>query len=309
MIDEEKRKQEPQQNSNTITESGAKPLLVSAGGDAIDKPVTANHADDHRQKPQNFVWKRITSWWRRIRNKDAKFWQAVFSGLAVAILIAYTWYTRQQWITLDKSVTDNEKQFRETLCQMKAQTANMKELADSAWLEAKGTRAALVVFSYRIDTEELTLSADNGGPSKAENVTAHIVLTRRTWPDKKLVGASLSFTVPPQLVNQLGFIWGNRLEKKFSLEGISKKDWDAILQGEQFITVELGGSYDNGFREKIEPPKICESLIWLSPLKWKNNQSGGGPLPETCGRTFDTEMAVTMKQRKEMQEQIRKEGK
>lgn len=126
---------------------------------------------------------------------------------------------------------------------------------------------------------------------------------------QKACRSAALFYRPAPLVNQLGFIWGNRLENKFSLEGITKKDWDAIFRGEQFVTVELSGSYDDGFREKIEPPKICESLIWLSRLEWKHNQSGGSPNPISCGRSFDIEMTVAMKARKEAQAEIQKEGK
>lgn len=231
--------------------------------------------------------------------------------IAVSIYAGITGY--QAYLTR-KAIRNSEESFKKTLCQMQAQTAAMKELADASWLEAKGARAAVIVFSCGFNADELIFHASNGGQSIAENVTADILLTRRTWPSKKLVGAPLSFTVPPQPVNQLGFVWGNELEKKFSLQDISKKDWDAIRRGEQFITIELSGSYGNGFKETIKPAKTCQSYIFLSQLAWKNgtaiNSTGGGlPEPHDCGRSFDIEMTAAMNARKEAQAKIKEQGK
>ena len=112
MIGEKKGRQYPQDHASPKSESSPKPLLFTASGAAIYESGTANNAADQRQEPPNYLREKCKFWWKRIRSKDATFWQTILTGLTVAALVGYTWYTRQQWITLNKSVTDAENAFR-----------------------------------------------------------------------------------------------------------------------------------------------------------------------------------------------------
>jgi hypothetical protein len=206
-----------------------------------------------------------------------------------------------------------------TFWQIRKQTPKIAESADAAaraadatMLQLKGTQAAVVApFKITIDTEGVKIQTGNAGHVIAENVTAGLTVTRRTWPAKKLLGSVIRFTLQPQRIDIPGSIPGNDLTKKFPITEFTRADWEAIQRGEQFLTVELVGSYEDGFRDKITWPAQCQSFIFLSQLIWNNghNQGWGSPMPYDCGRTFDIEMTATMKQRKEVEAGIQKERK
>jgi hypothetical protein len=128
-----------------------KPLLFTAGGDAVDEYETANQTECEQHKTKKSLW-------QKVRSKSAPFWQAVFTALAFFALLAYTIYTRQQWITLDRSVADNEKQFKQTLCQMQAQTG-----AQERYARASEDTAASIVDQFRLEERPYVWARVTGG--------------------------------------------------------------------------------------------------------------------------------------------------
>jgi len=176
MIDEDKGRREAQDRTHSKGQAKQRPLLFTASGNAIYERETEGYSDSHQRNSPQFTWKRIKRWFKR---RDSAFWQAAFTGLTVAGLIGYTWYTRQQWITLNKSVTDSATQFEKTLSQMRAQTGIQQNTLNQtivatrtdqrAWLAIMGIGPAVVDPKASVPVQ-VTVMYFNSGRTPARNI-------------------------------------------------------------------------------------------------------------------------------------------
>jgi hypothetical protein len=179
MKDEKDSQEKADRNSNHKEQGITKPLLLTASGDATCD-AKARCDPEHQQHNTD------RSLWEKIRSKDAVFWQAVFTGLAFVALVAYTYYTRKQWKTLDENVTEISEFFR---------------IDERAWIEIEPIKPIPfsprngkfgAVFKYEIYPKNVGKTAARdielrSAPGLTTSITAGNNLQWATWQQDRLL--------------------------------------------------------------------------------------------------------------------------
>jgi len=149
---------------------------------------------------------------------------------------------------------------------MKAQTSAQQDAARSAEDNYKltlqlfqGSRVAFVSFNIRFYPPIVSLEFNNSGIMSSPKVTAVITVSRHMWPSKAVVDRPVRLPFGPEPLQR-------QAERKFSVEGISKSDWDAIGRGEQYFIVQFEGSYENGVGDTVMKAPTCEASIFMSDV-------------------------------------------
>jgi len=242
----------------------------------------------------------------------------VFEVLTFFALCVYSYFSYKQWQSMQgqkvvmqgqlDQMTKAALQTDELINEARKSAEAARLSAETSRLQAKGTEAAIVQFDLGIDESGIKFIAENRGHVIAEDVTATIVITRRTWPGKKLVSGPVKLIIGPGPLPK--FEYPDQLNRRnMPIPGVTKQsDWDAILNGEQFVTAEWAASYGNGFGDTVEIPRKCQSVIMLASVKTKNMTYGGWSGLCACDE-FDAAFTQALKSKKEAEAKLLQEEK
>jgi hypothetical protein len=261
MINEKNSQKAKNRASEHKSKRSCEPILFTARGDAIYECETARDSERKEQQTKKSLW-------QKIRSKDAGFWQAVFTALAFFALIAYTVYTRRQWLTLDRNVTDGERQFKQTLCQMKAQTAAQKEAADAARDSVNVTksslRARIVINPQPVDFPRklVSLSVENTG--KISSGSVEIICHKAIL---QAVNGQFSFAMPIECGWKRYRSPSYAIGSQFSIAlPILKASESEFIAGKQGFIAAGYIIYNDGFPEDgIERIPFCHRTQYSPP--------------------------------------------
>ena len=287
--------------------SRPRPILFTASGEGIFSRAKAKDGQGERPTPTKPLRNRAWGWLKK----------NLVSLLTLGVLVIYTFFTGGQWKTLEKSVSDSEKQFEKTLCEMRAQTKAQQDAAsasvksaETSRLAAEGSEAAVLSFDLTFDPgdRKFLLRIDNSGHSIAHKVTARFVITRRAWPDRKMMGRPFAHVLPGEPLPPASPIRSGQRMEVIKMPWLSQKDWTNLRMGDEFLDVVWTATYDNGFGNAIERPESCQSLLYLGSLQSKTGARWEyGPTLLSCGRNFDIEMTEALRHKKLVEDQIQKE--
>lgn len=205
------------------------------------------------------------------------------------VLCVYATYTIKIYCANQKAADAAQKTFYE----IQKQTTLLTQ-------QVKGTQEAIVNFGISVESDGLSVSIVNQGHVIANNVTAHVTLTRKTLPDETQIGEPSSYPIEPFPLRPGSF------DKTYDIPGFSKKEWDAIKDIKETVSIEYSYSYENGFGDTYSYSKPCESLLFLNYVVSSGivvaNSKGMFP----CG-DFNSKMREALKSRQEARSEARKQ--
>ncbi len=188
------------------------------------------------------------SWWSRKRQA----WKQISLNNKLILLLTFTivvcnalyiFYARRQWQVMSGQLTEMSKQ------------------TDLLTQQTKGIQAAVVGMDILIESSAgVTYQLGNSGHVIANDVTAHIVVTRESLPGQRQIGRQIIKEIGSQPLIPAGPD-GNVLQGIIPIPGFGQKDFAAIHNIEQTITVKYEWGYENGFGDHIRMPTECRSYL------------------------------------------------
>lgn len=242
----------------------------------VDNNDTSIHRDDPDKSPQSdnispvdqnsIVYKDALN---EVEERMSAFERSTIRWTRAAVIISTVaaLFVCLQWheMRLSSADTHDLAVAAKTLSQTASESTRIA--GESLRVESaivKGGNAARCVPHVEMTRDVLNLAFSNNGKVSAKNFCSTFLISRNELPDNRVIGQSHSFDFcTDQIVS------GESVGRNFPIDGLTRKQYAKVTQGQETVVISGKFQYENGFGEVIHEP-FCLSYLSI------HNFDGGG---------------------------------